>query len=55
MAKVTCLGLDDGTKLNVKELTVPTLQELVRDLAVVGSDTQAVLMKGAYKSVKRVK
>ncbi len=40
MAKVKCLTLDSGEKLIVGDLTVPTQQELLRDLAVVGADVQ---------------
>ena len=53
--KVKYFGLGDGGCLNVGNLTSGTQAELVQELGTVGGDIQAVLMKGKYKSVKRVK
>ena len=53
--KVKYFGLEDGGCLNVGSLTPATQGELLQELSVVGGDAQAVLMKGKYKSVKKVK
>ncbi len=53
--KVKYMGLEDGGCLNVGALTPATQGELITELGTVGGDVQAVLMKGKYKSVKRVK
>ena len=50
--KVKYLGLEDGGCLDVSKLTVQTQAELVVDLAKVGSDVQAILMKHRGKVVK---
>lgn len=53
--KVKCVVLEDGSQYDVSKLTPGTLGELVNELGTVGGDVQAVMMKGKYKSVKRVK
>jgi len=53
--KVKYFGLEDGGCLNVGGLTPATQGELVQELNTVGGDVHAILMKGKYKSVKRVK
>lgn len=53
--KVTCVVLEDGSQYNVGALTPATLGELITELSVIGGDVHAVLMKGKYKSVKKVK
>lgn len=55
MVKVKYFGLDNGGCLNVGGLTPDTQAELVKDLPKIGDDLTAILMKGKYKSVKKVK
>lgn len=53
--KVKYFGLGDDGCLDVGELTSATQRELIEDLTKIGKDVQAVLTKGKYRSVKRVK
>lgn len=53
--KVKYFGLENGGCLDVRGLTPDTQAELVKDLPKIGDDLTAVLMKGKYKSVKRIK
>lgn len=55
MARVKYFGLENGGCLDVGGLTSDTQAELVKDLPKIGDDLTAFLMKGKYKSVKKVK
>lgn len=51
--KVKCVVLENGSQYDVSKLTPATFREVITDLAVVGNDPGAVLMK--YKAVQKVK
>ena len=53
--QVTHLRLEGGGCLDVSLLTPDTQAEFIRDLPKVGTDLQALLMKGKYKNIVKVK